>query len=69
MVLGMILLAAGLFLFTVTYYVDRTNIIVIGVIARFINGIVIYFLENNYLLGIIIICNFIFSIHTYFISD
>ncbi len=42
MVSGLIFLAAGLYLFTATYYVDRVWIIAIGVIARFINGIVNY---------------------------
>jgi len=34
------MLAGGLFLFIGTNYVGRTNIIVIGVLARFLNGIV-----------------------------
>lgn len=40
MVLGMVFLAGGLYLFIATYYVDKIYIILIGVFARFINGIV-----------------------------
>jgi hypothetical protein len=41
MVLGLILLAGGLYLFLATNYLDRTNIIIVGVLARFVNGLVL----------------------------
>jgi len=39
MIIGMIFLSVGLFLFMITYYLSKTNIIIIGVFARFMNGV------------------------------
>jgi MFS family permease len=39
MILGMFFLSLGLFLFMLTNYLSRDNIIILGVIARFMNGV------------------------------
>lgn len=40
MVIGIILLSVGIYLFIITYYVSKIYIIIIGAFARFMNGLV-----------------------------
>ena len=46
MVLGIILLSFGIFLFIATYYVSKIYIILIGSLCRFLNGLVKYLINN-----------------------